>query len=353
MAKAPSAEQPTNVEEVVVPIVDASAESSSVQNAEVTTPVTAEVTPVVADAKKPSLLETVKADIEKKGTEAPSAKEPVKETPDKPAVAADAKDPDSEGEPFHKHPRWIAMRAEVATYKEGAENWNRFNELIDKSGFENRDAATGWLDRGAELTRVGVTSGERELLVEFGHTAKTNPARAMEILKPIYENLREFLGETLSPDLQKAVDDGEMTEDAARRLSKSEASARISSQRVQRTEQDSRTQREAGDAERDQAESATAVVAWERQHAKTDPDWKRIAPAVVEAVTNLRDARKPRTAKESLAVCNDALAFVKRTVGIGAPHRPAVTPPNTNSSTHPTKPRPKSAFEAAKQGLGG
>lgn len=268
----------------------------------------------------------------------------------KPAASATAEDPDKDL-PFHKHPRWIERGEELKAARADAEKWQRFNELVHQGGYGDTQAVEGWLNGGTQLNQAGVSADERGLLLEFGVAAKTNPERAYEIIKPIYEALRTVIGDVLPADLQQAVDNGEMTEDHARRLAKSEAGSRIQGRRAQiATETVERTQTTQQEALANQA-MATAVVSWEQRQASSNPDWESIAKSVSETVAMLRPTRNPRSPEDAVKLCDDALAFVMRTKGTAAQPRPTVKAPGTGHSPTTTQARPKSVLEAARMAL--
>lgn len=311
-------------------------------------------------AQKPkTVLEAAKAGLDK----AKGAASPAEDTKDqKPKTAPDGKQPATKPEgdvtdtgipkEFHKHPAWIRIAQERDANKEGAAKWERFNELVQAGGYGETKAVEDWLNGGTQLNQAGVSAEERGLLLEFGVAAKTNPERAFEIVAPIYNALREVLGDVLPSDLQKQVDEGELSEEAARRVAKSEASKRIADHRTQRTTQQVEQDRQVTQDNRAKEAMATAVVSWEQRQSSTNPDWERVASAVSETVANLRAARNPRTPEDAVKLCDDALQFVMRTAGLGQAAKPNVTIPQARSSTRQQAAAPKSAFEAAKLALG-
>ena len=313
------------------------------------------------DAPKPaSLLEAAKAALNKgKGADPSSAD--AKPTPEQPKAGTDgqpvkpADAPKAEGEAevpteFSKHPAWVRIAKARDEAKAGAEQWNRFSELVNAAGYGDTKSAEAWMNHGARLNKSGVTAQEQGILVEFAAATKTDPARAFKIIQPIYDALRGIIGEgDLPKDLQDQVASGELTEEHARRIVKSDADKRIAEHartregEVAQREREARASQEAGQA------MANAVYSWESRMAKTEPDWARIAPLVNEQVGLLKELRNPKTAEEAEKVCNDAVALVKRTIGAVVPARPAVTPPSTPPSQRQQEQRARSAFEHVKR----
>jgi hypothetical protein len=309
-------------------------------------------------AKRPkSILEAAKAALAAKDKGAASQAADAKDQQPKPKDGKGepaAKTTEDEGkaevpQEFSKHPAWVRIAKQRDEFKAGAERWDRFNELVQSGGYGETKAVEDWLNGGTRLNEAGVSTDERGLLLEFAVAAKTDPKRAWEILDPIHKALRGVLGEDdLPDDLKQAVEAGEMTEDAARRVARSEAASRIEAKRTS-IAQERETARNAEQAEgRAHAGMTSAVVGWERRQAASDPDWLHIAEAVSDQVALLRAARNPRTPEDAVKVCDDAVAFVKRLRG---QPKPVVAPSRNTPSNTQTVERPKSVFEAAKRAL--
>lgn len=318
------------------------------------------------DAPKPkSVLEAAKAALAKDKGVASSATDVKTDQQPKPKTGEGgepAKTPEVEKAEevpaeFSKHPAWIrnaktrdeAIKARDE-FKVDADKWKSFNELATAHMGSN-EAAAQWLNRGGDLVKAGVTPQEQHVVTEFAIATKSDPNRALAIIKPIYETLQNIVGEVLPADLREAVERGEMTEDAARRLNKAEASGRIEQRRATMANKAVEDTRTAEATRSTNVAMGNAVVSWEGRVSKNEPDWQRIAPLVNEQVGILREARQPKTPAEAVKLCDDAVAIVKRMVGAGAVAKPNVGAALITSSNRQQEERPKSALEAARRAL--
>lgn len=317
------------------------------------------------DAPKPkSVLEAAKAALAKDKGAAPSAADAKTDQTSKPETGKDGEPVKLEGEKpeevpqqFKDHPAWQRIakardgfKAEAEASKVGADKWKSFNELAT-AHMGSPEAAAQWLNRGGDLAKAGVTGQEQHVITEFALATKSDPNRAFAIIKPIFEALQNIVGEVLPNDLREAVERGEMTEEAAQRLNKAEATGRIEARRSAMASKTVEDTRAAETTRSTNVAMGNAVASWEGRLAKSDPDWQRIAPLVNEQVGILREARQPKTPAEAVKLCDDAVALVKRMVGTGAGARPAVGAPAIVPSNRQTEERPKSALEAARRAL--
>src|SRR5206468_2586747 len=94
-------------------------------------------------------------------------------------------------------------------------------------------------------------------------------AKAWELARPWVENLLKACGEVLAPELQQAVQEGRMTQEAAYEVSRSRAS--VASMEASRTFEAQRAEQRA----RDEAASSVtnAAVEWETQRRERDPTY--------------------------------------------------------------------------------
>jgi hypothetical protein len=168
-------------------------------------------------------------------------------------------------------------------------------------------------------------------------------------LSPILDEARQSAGETFAPDLQKQVEDGYLTEDAARELTK----ARLEAKRAK--EEASLAQRQAQSVTEQSRRAATidtirsAVNAREAELRSTDPDYAQKAPAVKSFMEYaLKRGAIPRTKEEAIQMVNEAHAYAATL----APPKPAPAPtaPRPTASSAPRgKPVPTSLLDAFDQ----
>lgn len=99
-----------------------------------------------------------------------------------------------------------------STKTELEKRWNEVQPVIDAQKALNEFCQSN-----------NVTPEEFEYWVNVAALVKTNPQRALEFLKPQLEQLQSFTGDRLTPELQAAVDNGEISLDWAKKIAASES----------------------------------------------------------------------------------------------------------------------------------
>lgn len=310
---------------------------------EITTDAPAEssLAPEVTEGAKPaSLLDLVRNVVKDTQTEAPPAKETAEEkvslNPDgtaKPGAPVAEATPDATGEakpeddeqlPFHKHPRFQALIRERNELKERAtastEKASQFDAISDYMADSN-------------LTPDEVNRG-----FVIMSAIRNDPAKALEMLSETMAFLQGVTGETLPDDVVKLVDDGEMSEAAARELAK--ARAQIELQKHRQTQ----------DVERQNAYQAQTahnaivgtVTNWETQIVARDPDYSAKRELVYQNIRLANLDNPPRNPAEALAIAEAAYAKANETMKSFLPKRVQIKAPVSGQSVAGAKPEPKS-----------
>lgn len=287
-----------------------------------------------ADAKKDvkapeTLLDRVMA-AAKVGVEEPSASEPKKDQAA--AKEGEAKPEDGKAEdgdeklPFGKHPRWQEMVRQRNAFKEKADALDQFVGGVSSAGLSIDEFNTG-LSIMAEMKR--------------------DPGKAWELLKPYVDSLQAATGQKLPDTLVKQVEDGEITEAAAKRLAKAEADAARLAQRAQDSEA-ARAERNAMDRQKSLADAGNS---WEAARKTTDPDWDKKRPFVERAAAALiAQYGPPPTPADVVTLMEAANRQVEKDLGQFRPAKAAVKPPVTASgASASTQPRAKTMREAMEQ----
>jgi hypothetical protein len=264
------------------------------------------------------------------------------ETGDKPGGGA-PKQPDNENYsdvPFNKHPRFRQLLSERNANKGDAEKYRQVDTFIRDNGMSAQEAAD---------------------LLTVGAMAKTNPAKAWELARPWVENLLKAAGEVLSPELQQAVQEGRMTQEAAYEVSRSRAS--VASMEASRGFEERRRQ------EQTQTEHArsitTAAEDWETDRRARDPNYDTKLELIHREIAwRHHNGDVPKTPAEVKAQLDDAYKAVNAAL------KPAATPPAAapgrqapaRTATKPVtggsvaggnaKPAPRSMLEVVQQAAG-
>lgn len=202
-----------------------------------------------------------------------------------PEAPKDGKD-DYSDVPFHKHPRFKQLVSERNALKQDAERYQNVQRFLDSSGVSGEEA-------GQALQIMALS--------------KLDPAKAWEMLKPLAQDLLARTGALLPEDLRDRVSRGELTKEAA---------AEISRLRAQTAARDSRSQIEAQQRQREEADKASracvdAAEAWERRVMR-DPDYAALSDDLQREVLWLqRQDGVPKDAEGVKKQLDTALKNVK------------------------------------------
>lgn len=313
-----------------------------------------------AEAKdgKPDLLETVKAALKDSGTteKTSDSDEPGSKSEEDPDAAAkkegaeDGTDPDDLTEEELSRLRPKTRKRIDNLLRDRGDRDRQIAELQPKA--EQFEKIAGFVE-SAGLSKDEVNDG-------FGVMAdlKNAPLKAYERLKPIMAQLAVMAGEgPLPQDLQQEVAYGRITEAHARELVKARSSNTLTSEQLQRKQDQERDQRQRDDHVATVNEVSGAVTEWERSKEKTDPSWKLKQPRVMELV-ELEIARRQRTnpsyfptKKEALEFSNAALTKVETEFKRLAPKPREIKPITPGAGSTRSTAAPTTMLEAAKAGL--
>lgn len=226
--------------------------------------------------------------------------------------------------------------AKIVDLEPKAQNFEKIQRFVDEAGLSKDEVNQGF---------------------DVMKNLRNDPLKAYEQLKPIFVQLQQMAGEVLTPDLQQAVDQGQITEAHARELALTRSRASVNERRV--TEIDQRTQdtRQREEAEAVVNDVAGAVTKWEQTTSKNDPDWKLKQPRIQVLVENeilRKQARDPGyfpSKDEAIAMSKKALADVEAEFKRLAPARRSMTTPAADAGSTRSTPAPKTMFDAVKVGL--
>lgn len=257
--------------------------------------------------------------------------------------------------PFAQHPRWKEATSEIRILRVAKEkNEAAIKDLEPKAG--TFDQLSGWL-RENNLGQQDLTN-----LFAIGSAVRNDPIKAHELLKPIMEELESMIGERLPQDLQNAVAQGSMTEEAARAIARARGEATIykgRSESLEQRRQQETAEREAQEQQRHADTLVQSIVAHTEAWAARDPDAARKRPFVEEAVElelRKRDAagNAPRSAEEATQIVDAVVKAVNDRFRAMTPQRRPVTSgilPNGATPPSQSAPIPKSSLEAAQLAL--
>lgn len=212
------------------------------------------------------------------------------------------------------------------------------------------DGITAFVEN-ARLTTEEVNAG-----FEIMRLMKHDPEKALNALVPYVLELQRITGATLSDDLRQAVEQGMITEDAARELSRhrsreslAQAEARRASEAAARQSEERRRADEAAELT---DTVASAISEWENTVLAKDPDREAKHPLVESEIERLilkakAEGKLPRTAQEAVAMAEKAYAEVNKRVRLFAP-KPREIRTVTSGSVAAATPTPSTELDAAR-----
>lgn len=242
--------------------------------------------------------------------------------------------------PFHEHPRWKEVTQQRDELKAKADGYEQ--ELASLRPLAEAQRGTNdW----ANAHGIGVEEFQNHMNILA--LSKTDPAKALEMLRPLWQQLSEFDPNVLPRDLQERVAAG-LDETVAREIAALRAEKNADTRRQQSSEQ----------VRVRQAQQAvtTAIRGWAQQQAKQDPDFKPKAKAedpdslfelTQQKFGQLLQANPIATPAEAKALADRAYRETKVLFGNGgklAKPQPAPTrtmPSNRSVTTNPRTPRPE------------
>lgn len=321
-----------------------------------------------SDAKKPaSPLDAAKAALGlKPAAESSPATGADQQKPAEAAAGddkkpAEAKDGEADPPPFHNHPRWKEVtkrnrELETANVQlsDKAQRWDEIDTRFQKSGLGAEDVGP-LFEGGARLKAAGATREEMHNLMAVGTALKFGDrAMVLQVAAPVFAQLGLEIVEALPEDIRRQVDEGVMTEDAAKQLVSSHIRAQSESYKRTLAERAVQTRDAAADAQATSNQILAATGGWEERKSKADADWHLKQASVVEAIISRLRVARPATEEEALKICDDAYEQVNRIFkAAGGPaRRPAIAPVGGGSPPNAV-PVPKSPLEAAKLALTG
>lgn len=300
-------------------------------------------------AKGGTMLDAVKAAIEPKAA-SPAAKEP------DPPATSDPTDKSSEDE-SELSPEELKQLSEKTQ--------RRFKSLTAKlKGKDDEiaslapkakefDSFTGWV-RGKGLTDADVRG-----TLEITSLMRNDPRAALERIRPVVAALENIVGETLPPALQQRVDQGFLTVEDAKALAKANADAALATRRATAATEQQRAEQAANEQKAATEQTLSSVETWEKDKAKSDPDWHLKQAAIAEEVERVilqkvNELGKPwfPTPQEAVKLSEDALKKVNERYSRFVPKPSAVTPA-TGGASNRSIAEPKSMLEVVKLAAAG
>lgn len=227
-------------------------------------------------------------------------------------------------------------RREIESLKPAAERMERITEYVANAGLDSQEVNTGF-----EIMRM----------------MKQDPVKALETLTPYYQALQQAVGEVLPEDLNLEVQEGRISEERARELSRSrsrEALARQASEQAAARAEALQSQQQVETVAR---QAQAAVSAWEQKWSSSDPDYPAKSARVMEKI-QLEMLRREKagmarpTPEEAVQISQKALDAVNAELKPLLSKRQAIEAPVTSGgAATDARPVPQNTMDALEQGL--
>ena len=310
--------------------------------------------------KAPSTFDVVMNALNKDGEEEAggSSEEDPSKKADADKKAKDAKEDDDDFEDFtpeeRKHlkkqtaERFDKLKGLYHTTKEKlASTSTQLEQATVEAGYYRK--FVGFLDENR------ISQDEANELFNIGALMKNDPAKALELITPYYNDLLHITGNILPPDLQQQVKQGYITKDRALELSR----LPVGGQTRQAIDQERTTHQQQRDADRQRNEQVStmqgAISNWEKNWSSSDPDYAKKKDRVLDRVELLlvraqRDGNLPKTTEEAVKLANQAKTEVEADLKRMNPQRKQVRTVDGGSSGS-NLPEPKNTADVIRRTL--
>lgn len=306
-------------------------------------------------AEKPgSLLDAVKAAVEKSAAASPAAEGG--QSPDD-AKGAEGKDQPKDQESEEELPEELTEE-ELARYH--SKTRRRILQLKTRADEatarlkEAEPAIQGWNHVVSFMSENGLTGDEANAGFSIMAAMKGDPFRAKEMLTPYWNALCQITGDGALPtDLQKAVDEGRIDEPYAREVAANRARAASADDRAKRVEHRSVevANHQAQQVRTQQIQQA--VNSWESNWQKSDPDFSVKQQRTLEKIRLGLLSRSVQidTPEQAVAFAEKCRQEVENELRQFVPKKTAVSPVNGVAAMTGSRPKPTSLLEAMKQAV--
>ena len=326
-------------EDVVVPPTDAETVSDV---APVSSP--GPKTPAETPDKGVTMLDTVKAALE------PKVATPAAKTPDAPAESDPTDKSKADDELSEDELKQLSEKTQNRFKKLTANLKAKDGEITNLTPkAKEYDNLTSWVQSN-NLTPADVRG-----TLEITGLLKNDPRAALDRLRPIIAQLEHVVGETLPPELQQRVDQGFLTQEDAKALSRANAEAAAATKRAQGLTEQQRQDQAVRDQQAATSQTVSTIETWETAKAKSDPDWHLKQAAITEQVelailqeVNRRGKPWFPNPTEAVKLSEDALKKVNERYSAFVPKPAAIKPAVGGASTR-SAPEPKTMLDVVKQ----
>jgi hypothetical protein len=306
--------------------------------------------PPSADEKPArSLLDVVSDAVktEPEAAEGTSASEGAEAEPASPAEESpELSEEDLAKLPFGKHPRFKQVIGERNEARQ------KLQELEAKAS-ELEAPAEQFRRIDAFLVDSRIENEEFVRLMQVGRLIKNDPEAALKVLYQVVGEVRESIGDVLPQDLRNEIEEGRISEDRARELSRTRAAQARATEAAERAEAERRRGEETTQTQVQQGRIINAVAVWETEVKLKDPDYARKESFVADRVAALNgQLGMPKTPEQAVERARLAHREISEQMRALLPKKPELKPTPPSGSSSSTAPAPRSLRDAVDRALG-
>ena len=206
------------------------------------------------------------------------------------------------------------------------------------------------------LEKNNISAEEANQLFDIGALMKNDPQKALETITPYYNQLLQMTGNVLPQDLQQQVQQGYITEQHARELSRQKAMNANHQNRVHQQQQ-LHQQQESQRIQELNTNIQSALANLEKGWQSSDPDYKMKSTRIQERVKLMwleanQKGQMPKSTDEAVQMAESAKRQVEKELKQFVPRKP-ITPVEGGGGSGMTKPQPNSTLDVIKNVVGG
>jgi hypothetical protein len=216
-----------------------------------------------------------------------------------------------------------------------------------------KPSVDGWTGLQGYMRDTNLSVDEVNEGFEAMRLMKNDPLKALPVLKGYVQRLEQLAGENLSPEMQQAVEAGEISEQHARELSRAKSSASLASAQSAQAAERARQLAANQGFERHAADVSRVVNEWDSQQATSDPDYALKRSRVMERVKlALYEEGYPRTTQAAVDLVSKIKKDVDEEFKKLSPKREQIKP-ITAAGSAPARPEPKTMLDVVRQAAAG
>lgn len=224
--------------------------------------------------------------------------------------------------PFHNHPRWKQLVQERETFKSRSDEYGKIETFMSANRLTPEEVAQGY---------------------QVMALIKNNPVEAYRVLQGHLHNLAPIVGETLPEDIEKKVEMGDVDVESAKELARARAHANF----LAAQQQQALAEQQAQDFNAKQATTRDAVMGWEENMKRRDPDYSAKQKFVMDRVRGVLQTVQPQSPEEALSIVQRAYEDVSKDMSAFIPKRPSTVLMSSASSVS-AQPQPKTLLDVVR-----